>query len=111
MTELALVEVHGATTVISDHGTALAYDHAFAPGAGHKVIRLDECRDVAVFHHRHRHVVEAAPEIVALDGACASRRVVEQIREQIEVMDGIGVRHADVHPRALESGKPASGKT
>src|SRR5262249_60558242 len=35
----------------------------------------------------------------------------EQIREQIEVMDGVGVRHADVRSRALESGEPAGGKT
>src|SRR5262249_60820618 len=81
MAKLTLVQRYGATAVIGDNAASLAHEHALTPGAGHEVIRLDERRDVTVFHHRHRHVIETAAEIVALDGAHASRRLVEQIRE------------------------------
>ena len=36
-------------------------------------------------------------------------QVGEQVREEIEVVDRVGVRHADVGPRALEPGEAAGG--
>src|SRR5207245_11728067 len=51
-----------------------------------------------------------AVEVIALYGAHAGRRVIEQVREQIEVMDGVSMRHTNVGAWALESGEPAGGE-
>ena len=64
---------------------------------------------VAVRHGGHGHVVQAAAQVVPLDRAHPRGLAAEQIREEVEVVDGVGLGHADVRARPLEAGEAAGG--
>ena len=76
-------------------------------GAGGEVAGLDEGRDLAVLHRGERAVVQAAAQVIAQGGGDRGGRAPEQVREEIEVVDGVGLRDAHVGARALEAGEAA----
>ena len=79
--------------------------------ARHEVVGLDDDRYLAVGHGGHRHVVESTPEVVALQRRDRRGLAPQQIREQVEVVDRVGVGDADVGAGALEAGEAAGGVT
>jgi hypothetical protein len=52
---------------------------------------------------RQRHVVEASAQVVALERRDARRLALEEVREEVEVVDRVALRHAHVGARALEA--------
>src|SRR5436309_15820952 len=104
---LAGVEGDRARAVVGDQTAALADDHALAMGTGHEVVGLDDDGHVAIADRDHREIVETAAEEVALQRGGRRRLAAEQVREEGDVMDAVGVEDADVGTRALEAGEAA----
>ena len=83
----------------------LPHDDAVARGPRGEVARLDEGRDTVVLDRGEGAVVHAAPQIVAQRGRDGGGPPPEQMGEEVEVMDGVGLRDADIRARPLEAGE------
>src|ERR1700730_576860 len=81
----------------------LAHDDAVTIGARRELARLDERGHLAVLARAHAQVVHPASGEIAKGGRHRRGRVVEQVRERIEVVDAVRLGHSHVGSRALEA--------
>src|SRR2546422_3790784 len=102
---LAQMERDDRGAVVRDECASLTDDHALPPGTGDEVVRLDHRGNVAVVHDGPGQIVETAAQIVALNRADPRGLASEEMCEEVEVVDRVRLRHADVDPRPFEPGE------
>ena len=98
---------HLRAAEVGVEGRVLTDDDAVAIGAGREVARFHEGGHVAVLHGGEGAVVQAAPQVVAQGRDDRGGLASEQIREEIEVVDAVGLGHPHVGARPLEAREAA----